>query len=214
MSSRPLHRPAQGRPQDRTGLGDQGEPAPVLGLQAPRMGRTPRKRWYFWASHSRLVPVIEAARTLKRHLHGLRAYPLSNAGAEGLNSRIRRSGSPPARTATARTSDRHLLPPRRPCTLPRNSLHSRMSLLLGHHLFSGSCRLTQDLDLVLEITDPLVSISQRRELRRNRRGCLQTAGDQVPGLPGIQTRRSDSATSRTDRPDTTRSRARRRNSEG
>jgi transposase len=25
------------------------------------------KRWYFWATHSRLPPVIEAARTIKRH---------------------------------------------------------------------------------------------------------------------------------------------------
>jgi transposase len=49
------------------------------------------KSWYFWATHSRLEPVIEAARTLKRHLPGLLSYfahPITNAGAEGLNSRI------------------------------------------------------------------------------------------------------------------------------
>jgi transposase len=49
------------------------------------------KRWYFWAIHSRLQPVIDAARTLKRHEAGLMSYfahRVTNAGAEGLNSRI------------------------------------------------------------------------------------------------------------------------------
>jgi len=49
------------------------------------------KRWYFWATHSRLKPIIEAAKTLKRHEAGLLSYfahPITNAGAEGLNSRI------------------------------------------------------------------------------------------------------------------------------
>ena len=49
------------------------------------------KRWYFWATHSRLKPIIDAAKTLKRHQEGLLSYfahRISNAGAEGLNSRI------------------------------------------------------------------------------------------------------------------------------
>lgn len=49
------------------------------------------KCWYFWATHSRLPAVIEAARTLKRHQSGLLSYfahRITNAGAEGLNSRI------------------------------------------------------------------------------------------------------------------------------
>jgi transposase len=49
------------------------------------------RSWYFWATHSRLQPVIDAARTLKRHEAGLFSYfahPITNAGAEGLNSRI------------------------------------------------------------------------------------------------------------------------------
>lgn len=48
-------------------------------------------RWYFWATHSRLKPMIEAARTLKRHLPGLLAYcrhRITNAVAEGMNSKI------------------------------------------------------------------------------------------------------------------------------
>jgi transposase len=48
-------------------------------------------RWYFWATHSRLKPVIEMARTLKRHLAGLLTYlrhRITNAVTEGLNSKI------------------------------------------------------------------------------------------------------------------------------
>lgn len=49
------------------------------------------KAWYFWATHSRLQPVIEAARTLKRHLYGILnffAHRVTNAVTEGLNSKI------------------------------------------------------------------------------------------------------------------------------
>ena len=48
-------------------------------------------RWYFWATHSRLQPIIDAAKTLKRHEAGLLSYfthRITNAGAEGINSRI------------------------------------------------------------------------------------------------------------------------------
>jgi transposase len=48
-------------------------------------------KWYFWAMHFRLAPIIDAAHTLKRHEDGLFSYlahPITNAGAEGLNSRV------------------------------------------------------------------------------------------------------------------------------
>jgi transposase len=51
------------------------------------------KRWYFWATHSRLKPVIEVARMLKRRLQGvLNFFPhhITNAVAEGLNSKIQK----------------------------------------------------------------------------------------------------------------------------
>jgi len=44
-----------------------------------------------WATHSRLQPVIDAAKTLKRHDAGLLSYfahRITNAAAESLNSRI------------------------------------------------------------------------------------------------------------------------------
>ena len=49
------------------------------------------KRWYFWATHSRLKPIIETAKTLNRHLSGIFAYlkhHITNAVTEGLNSKI------------------------------------------------------------------------------------------------------------------------------
>lgn len=29
------------------------------------------KKWYFWATHSRLKPIIKAAKTIKRHWDGV-----------------------------------------------------------------------------------------------------------------------------------------------
>lgn len=49
------------------------------------------RQWYYWATHSRLKPMIEVARTLKRHLKGILNYckhRITNAVAEGLNSKI------------------------------------------------------------------------------------------------------------------------------
>lgn len=49
------------------------------------------KQWYYWATHSRLSPMIDTAKTLKRHLPGLVAYlehHITNAVTEGLNSKI------------------------------------------------------------------------------------------------------------------------------
>lgn len=49
------------------------------------------KRWYFWATHSRLQPVIDVAKMIKRHYDGVMAFfahRLTSATAEGLNSRI------------------------------------------------------------------------------------------------------------------------------
>jgi len=48
-------------------------------------------RWYFWATHSRLAPVIKVARTIKEHLKNVLTYcrhRVTNAVAEGINSKI------------------------------------------------------------------------------------------------------------------------------
>jgi len=47
--------------------------------------------WYFWATHSRLHPMIKAAKTLKQHLPNLLTYfkhRITNATCEGINSKI------------------------------------------------------------------------------------------------------------------------------
>lgn len=49
------------------------------------------KRWYFWATHSRLQPVIDAARTVKRHWDGVLEWfesRITNGVLEGINSLI------------------------------------------------------------------------------------------------------------------------------
>jgi len=49
------------------------------------------KRWYFWATHSRLGPMIAAAKLIARHLPNVLTYfthRITNAMAEGLNSKI------------------------------------------------------------------------------------------------------------------------------
>jgi transposase len=57
----------------------------------PASARKFFKNWYYWATHSRLKPVIATAKTLKRHLPGLISYithRVTNAVTEGLNSKI------------------------------------------------------------------------------------------------------------------------------
>lgn len=49
------------------------------------------KRWYFWATHSRLPPMVEAAKLIARHLPNVLTYfthRITNAVAEGVNSKI------------------------------------------------------------------------------------------------------------------------------
>ena len=48
-------------------------------------------RWYFWATHCRLRPVIKAAKTLKSHIDNIATYAkhrITNALGENLNSKI------------------------------------------------------------------------------------------------------------------------------
>lgn len=47
------------------------------------------KKWYFWATHSRIKPIIEAAKTIKRHWSGIINwidYKINNGILEGFNS--------------------------------------------------------------------------------------------------------------------------------
>jgi transposase len=48
-------------------------------------------RWYWWATHSRLKPMIEVAKLMKRHLPNILTYlkhQITNAMIEGFNSKI------------------------------------------------------------------------------------------------------------------------------
>lgn len=53
--------------------------------------RTFFKRWYFWATHSQLAPMIKVAKMLKRHLENILTYlkyRITNAVTEALNAKI------------------------------------------------------------------------------------------------------------------------------
>jgi transposase len=49
------------------------------------------KKWYYWATHSRIEPIIDAARTVKNHWDGILKWfesGLTNGVVEGLNGQI------------------------------------------------------------------------------------------------------------------------------
>jgi transposase len=56
-----------------------------------KAARTFFGKWYFWATHSRLKPIIKVAKMIKSHLDNILTYldhPVTNAKAEGFNSKI------------------------------------------------------------------------------------------------------------------------------
>lgn len=49
------------------------------------------KRWYFWATHSRIQPIIDAAKTIRRHQDGILRWftsQINNGILEGINSLV------------------------------------------------------------------------------------------------------------------------------
>lgn len=90
-------------------------------------------RWYYWATHSRLPPVIKVAKTLKQHQAGLLRWftsGLTNGLLEGLNSLIQ---SAKARARGFRSARKmkvviylllSKLDFKLPCALP-NAVHSK-----------------------------------------------------------------------------------------
>ncbi len=53
-------------------------------------------KWYYWATHSRLEPMIKVAKTIKRHWDGILSWfdsHLTNALLEGLNSLVQAAKS-------------------------------------------------------------------------------------------------------------------------
>ena len=61
-------------------------------IEDPKESEAYLKKWYFWATHSRLDPVIEVARGIKRYWQGVLNYTrsrITNGVVEGLNSKIK-----------------------------------------------------------------------------------------------------------------------------
>lgn len=58
---------------------------------SPQEGESLLKRWYYWATHSRIQPIIDFAKTIKRHWDGVVRWfqtKISNGLLEGMNSLI------------------------------------------------------------------------------------------------------------------------------
>jgi transposase len=58
---------------------------------SPEAGASFLQTWYFWATHSRLTPMIDAARTVKRHWDGILRWfdsRIANGLIEGINSLV------------------------------------------------------------------------------------------------------------------------------
>jgi hypothetical protein len=67
------------------------------------------KHWYFWATHSRLKPVVGVARMIRGHLDNVLTYfdhRITNAVSEGLNSKIQTVKKTPMASAIAIISRR------------------------------------------------------------------------------------------------------------
>ena len=61
----------------------------VYSANSPRMFEKLLKQWYWWATHSRLEPMVKAARTVRRHWQGIINWArknISNGIIEGFNS--------------------------------------------------------------------------------------------------------------------------------
>lgn len=60
-------------------------------LPDAKTGKKYFKKWYYWATHTRLQPIVDAAKTLKRHEEGIINFlntRISNGVMEGINSVI------------------------------------------------------------------------------------------------------------------------------
>jgi len=65
----------------------------LWGYVYPASARGFWKRWYFWATHSRLQPIRDAAKTIKRHIDNIMTYfqhRFTNAISESINSKIQK----------------------------------------------------------------------------------------------------------------------------
>lgn len=59
--------------------------------QPPDQAEAFLKKWYFWATHSRLEPIIAAAKTVRRHWDGILRWfqtRIANGLIEGINSLV------------------------------------------------------------------------------------------------------------------------------
>jgi hypothetical protein len=82
--------PCRREPQDRAGI---PHPPRLSGTLRPARQNAEAflKKWYWWATHSRLPPIIQVARMVKRHWNGILRWfhsKIANGIMEAINSLI------------------------------------------------------------------------------------------------------------------------------
>jgi hypothetical protein len=84
-SGKPAHAPAQ----DRVGLSDPANLSGTRDQLSAEAGASYLWTWYFWATHSRLSPMIDAARAVRRNRDGILCWvdsKIANGPIEGIDS--------------------------------------------------------------------------------------------------------------------------------
>ena len=90
-ASSDTRKPPDAPSQDRTCLPDPARLPGPLRPAHPTAAAGFLKKWYFWATHSRLPPIIDAAHTVKRHWDGILRWfdsRIANGLIEGINSLV------------------------------------------------------------------------------------------------------------------------------
>ena len=78
-------------PENRPGLADPAGLPGLLPTATREAGERSSRQWYFWATHSRLPPMVDAASTIRRHWDGILRWfdsKIANGLIEGINSLV------------------------------------------------------------------------------------------------------------------------------
>ena len=92
------------------------------------------QKWYFWATHSRLPPMIDAARTIKRHRDGILRWfhsAIANGLIEGINSLVQAAKAKARGYPVNSQPDRDCLSDHRQARLETARVDSLLPMLNG-----------------------------------------------------------------------------------
>jgi transposase len=171
---------------------------------SPQTGVAFLKKWYFWATHSRLPPMIDAAHTVKRHWDGVVRWfdsRIANGRIEGINSLVQAAKAKARGYRSMRNlkaigdrdgrGNRDGIEPNWDRAV-RRSLLSRFERIHGRsdpepHVCFPSCQLpASPKERLGDRTGP----DRRRHPRRSRPGCVEEGEGFTDGLSNARLRTS------------------------